>query len=78
MVPLEPILTILGLSVTPSLLFIGLLGGCRRMQGTAMMGVLSDQSGIEAREVTLQDAIRGALGLQDDYTERPSPGEYRF
>lgn len=38
-----------------------------------MMGVLSDQSGIEAREVTVQDAVRGVFGLQDDYTKHPPP-----
>lgn len=78
MSPLHAFLLALALSVVPSLLFVGLLHGLRRMQNTAMMGVLSDRSGVEAREVTFADAVRGVMGLQSDYTERPSTGEYRF
>lgn len=74
----------LAMSVVPGLLFLGLVRGLRRMQNTAMMGVISDTAGIEAREVTLRDAYRGALGLQDDYsgtirepTNRPRGRSYR-
>lgn len=66
------------LSVLPAALFVGLLTGLRRRQRTSMMSVYSAQSGIEVQEVTFQDAWRGALGLQADYTERPSNDEYRF
>lgn len=66
------------LSVLPAALFLGLLSGLRRRQRTPMTAVYSAQSGIEIREVTLQDAVRGVLGLQSDYTERPSNDEYRF
>jgi hypothetical protein len=66
------------LSVAPAALFVGLLAGLRRRQRTSMLSVYSAQSGIEISEVTVQDAVRGALGLQADYTERPSNDEYRF
>lgn len=66
------------LSVAPALLFVGLLSGLRRRQRTSMMSVYGAQSGVEITEVTFQDAVRGVFGLQADYTERPSEGEYRF
>ncbi|MUV58795.1 hypothetical protein SAMN04487947_1973 [Halogeometricum rufum] len=66
------------LSVAPAALFVGLLAGLRRRQRTPMMSVYSAHAGVEVSEVTLQDAVRGALGLQADYTERPSNDEYRF
>lgn len=59
------------MSFVPALLFLGLIRGLRRMQTTQMMEVISDTAGVEAREVTLRDAYRGALGLQDECTGRP-------
>ncbi len=66
------------LSVTPAVLFVALFAGLRRRQQSSMMAVYSTHSGVEIEEVTFQDAVRGVLGLQSDYTERPSTGEYRF
>ena len=75
---LHALLLMAVLSVTPAVLFVGLLSGLRRRQRTSMMTVFGAQSGVEVREVSFQDAARGALGLQSDYTERPSNDEYRF
>ena len=66
------------LSVTPAALFLGLLAGLRRRQRTSMMAVYGAQAGVEIQEVTFQDAVRGSVGLQADYTERPSEDGYRF
>lgn len=66
------------LSVAPAVLFVALLAGLRRRQRTAMMSVYGVQAGVEIQEVTFQDAVRGAFGLQTDYTERPSDDGYRF
>lgn len=75
---LHAILTMAVLSVAPAVLFLGLLAGLRRQQGTSMMAVYGAQAGVEIQEVTLQDAVRETLGLQADYTERPSKDGYRF
>ncbi|MDS0300576.1 hypothetical protein NDI76_17645 [Halogeometricum sp. S1BR25-6] len=75
---LHAILLMALLSVTPAVLFLGLLAGLRRRQRTSMMAVCGSQAGVEIREVTLGDAVRGSLGLQADYTERPSEDGYRF
>jgi hypothetical protein len=75
---IQAILLTVALSGVPALLFLGLLGVLRRRQRTPTTKLCSLESGVEIREVTFGDAVRGVLGLQADYTERPSPGEYRF
>lgn len=75
---IEALVLMAVLSVAPAVLFLALLSGLRRRQGTPMMTVYGAHSDIEVREVTFQDAARGVLGRQADYTERPSNDEYRF
>lgn len=75
---LHAILVMAVLSVAPAALFVGLLAVLRRQQRTAMMSVYGAQAGVEICEVTFQDAVRGTVGLQVDYTERPSDDGYRF
>lgn len=75
---LHAVLVMAVLSVAPAALFVALLAGLRRRQRTAMMSVYGAQTGVEIREVTFQDAVRGTFGLQADYTERPSDDGYRF
>lgn len=66
------------LSVAPAALFVALLAALRRRQRAPMLSVYGAHAGVGIKEVTFRDAARGALGLQADYTDRPSNDEYRF
>lgn len=78
MTPIQALLFTVAISTVPAILFVGFVSVLRRMQNAAMLQVVSDRAGVEAEVVTFGDAFRGLLGLQNDYTERPGNGEYRY
>lgn len=76
MSPAEALLVLVALSAFPTVMFLGLCRGLRKLQDTSTMGTLSREYGVELREVTLQDAVESVLGRERD--DDGSPPEFRF